>query len=164
MGLATGERLLKGLAVGVGQRKHVARRRILGDDGDETVLVVLHSVRRCGHFSISSFGDTWFTSRTGMPACIMCSLTSAMLYSPKWKMLAARTAPAPAFTAAIMSSGLPTAALFMETLSAPARSMARMSPAVLTPPPMVYGTKTPSAAARASAAAVSLCSWEAVIS
>ena len=49
-----------------------------------------------------------------------------------------------------MRSGFPTAALFMETLSAPARSMARMSPAVLTPPPIVYGTKTSSAAARAS--------------
>ena len=46
MGLAAGERLLDGLAVGVGQRKHVARRRVLGDDGHETVLVEHHSVWR----------------------------------------------------------------------------------------------------------------------
>src|SRR5919107_1701002 len=52
MGLAAGERLLDGFAVGVGQRKHVARRRVLGDDGDETVLVELHPVWTRDHRSI----------------------------------------------------------------------------------------------------------------
>jgi hypothetical protein len=42
--LAAGERLLDGLAVGVSQRKHVARRHILGDDRHKTVLVELHSI------------------------------------------------------------------------------------------------------------------------
>jgi hypothetical protein len=39
-----------------------------------------------------------------------------------------------------------------------------MSSTVRTPPPMVYGTKTSSAAALASFAAVSRFSWEAVMS
>src|SRR5687768_15269809 len=54
MGLAAGERLLQSLAVGVGQRKHVARRLILGDDGDEAVLVELHHVWTRDHRSIPS--------------------------------------------------------------------------------------------------------------
>src|SRR5687768_8259669 len=146
MGLATGERLLKGLAVGVGQRKHVARRRILGDDGDETVLIVLHSVRRFSHSSISSLADTWFTSRTGMPACIMCSLTSAMLYSPKWKMLAARTAPAPAFTAAIICSGLPAppdATMGRVVFSATAEIRSRSYPVSVPSASMLLSTNSP---------------------
>src|SRR5918995_1643108 len=96
VGLAACERLLDGLAVRVRERQHVARRHILGDDGHQAAVVELYPVDSQGHLVDGSSSST---SRMGIPALPMCSLTSAMLYSPKWKMLAARTAPAPASTA-----------------------------------------------------------------
>src|SRR3712207_5465363 len=93
VGLPGFERLLQGLAVGVGEREDGSSICILGYNGAEAPFV--EPDLPCG------------AHRTGIPACLMCSLTCAMLHSPKWKMLAARTAPAPAFTAAIKCSGPP---------------------------------------------------------
>ena len=63
-----------------------------------------------------------------------------------------------------MSTGRSTAAVFTVTLSAPARSTARMSATDLTPPPTVRGTKTFSAVRRTRSSKVPRPSWEAVIS
>ena len=53
-----------------------------------------------------------------------------------------------------ISAGRPTAAEFTETLSAPASSTAWASATSRTPPPIVDGTKTSSAARRASSTTV----------
>src|SRR5918998_3040508 len=96
VGLVRLQRHLHSLPARVGQRQDLARLGVLGDNGDETVLVEADALYRIR-----------LAQRTGIPACARCSFTSAMLYSPKWKMLAARTALAPALTAETMCSGRP---------------------------------------------------------
>src|SRR5918995_375990 len=93
VGLSAHQGLLDRLAVRVGKRQDGVGGRVLGYDGDEAPLVELDLFQP--------------VHLTGIPALRMCSLTSAMLHSPKWKMLAASTAPAPAWTAATMCSGPP---------------------------------------------------------
>ena len=63
-----------------------------------------------------------------------------------------------------MRSGLRTAALLMETLSAPACKMARMSSTVRMPPPTVKGMKTVSATRRTTSRMISRPSWVAEMS
>ena len=58
MGLAAGERLFDGLAVGVGQREHVARRRVLGDDGDALLYMVVPRGPACHTGEKSCFFTT----------------------------------------------------------------------------------------------------------
>src|SRR5215208_7043877 len=65
----------------VGEHEDLARLCVLGDHGDETSLVVADAGRG--------------VQRTGIPAAPSLSLTSAILHSPQWKMLAAKTALAP---------------------------------------------------------------------
>ncbi len=61
-------------------------------------------------------------------------------------------------------SGSATAAVLIDTLSAPASSRLRMSSIVRIPPPTVSGMKTCSAVFRTTSIRMSLFSWDAVIS
>src|SRR5215210_7225863 len=85
--------LLHGLAVGVGEHEDLPCIGVLRHDGDEARVVEAYVLGR--------------RHRTGTPAFAMRSLTAAIDHSSKWKMLAARTAEAPARTAATMWSGCP---------------------------------------------------------
>ena len=63
-----------------------------------------------------------------------------------------------------MNSGRWMAGVLIETLSAPARSMALMFSIVRRPPPIVTGMKQRSAVRRTTSTVMSRCSWEAVMS
>ena len=64
----------------------------------------------------------------------------------------------------LISDGWARAAVFSDTLSAPASSMRRTSAAARMPPPTVSGINTWRATARTTSTMVSRCSWEAVMS
>src|SRR3954447_17660365 len=100
---------------------------------------------------------------------------------PPWVKISQRSEPAPRLTrlasiattmhcspnfsaASLTNSRRLTAALLMETLSAPDRSSVRMSSMVRTPPPTVSGMKQASAVRRTTSSMVPRFSWVAVIS
>ncbi len=79
-------------------------------------------------------------------------MASTMLWLPK------RRAPSR------IRSGSATAAVFTETLSAPASSAARMSSTLAIPPPTVSGMKTRAATRSTTSSIVRRPSWEAEMS
>src|SRR5690606_15460926 len=114
--------------------------RLLGDGGHQAVAIEpdrVEPVRRRagvsgvdrGHHGDAPIPDACAScGRTGMPRAAMSRLASPTVNSPKWKMLAARTASAPpSVTPSARCSRLPT------------------------PPDAITGTGTASATARVSA-------------
>src|SRR4029453_2865874 len=73
-----------------------------GATGDARVRLV-----RPGELAITLWTDPASHQRTVWPACRNAALTSPIEISPKWKMLAASTASAPAVTAGAKSSTRP---------------------------------------------------------
>src|SRR5690554_3594981 len=94
------------------------------------------------------------SQRGSSPSALTClaSMATTMHWLPK-RSAASRT-----------NSGLNTAAVLIETLSAPALSSFRMSSTVRTPPPTVSGMKTSAAIRSTVSYVVSRLSWLAVMS
>src|SRR5207237_1372634 len=156
--LAGSQGLCKRLARLPGEHEHLAGRRVLHDARDETALVVGQLVG--ADHATSSSGQ-----RMGNPRFAHSSFTAATDSDPKWNTVATRALWDPVRRATpVRSAGSASAALFSETLSAPARSSASASETVRTPPPTAKGIESSRATRSTRATRVPRFSNEALMS
>src|SRR5699024_7154149 len=125
--LTGGQRQRQGLVVHPRLHLDVPGGRVLDDGGDEPVSVALQAPGDGGV-------EGCRTQRRTSESSARASLTSRMLTSPKWKMLAARTAFAPDATAGgkwLAAPAPPEAMTGMDTTSRTAASISVSKPSLV---------------------------------